>query len=305
MLRMRSISFAAVVLLVSTLAPAAEKPVVYDLWPGTVPAEKGNIGEEKFADPRAGEKPPLKRLTNVSKPTLTVYRPTKARDTGTALIVAPGGGYTILAWEHEGTQVAEWLSSLGITGVLLNYRVPRRPDQPKDAPPVGALQDAQRAVSMVRGRAHEWGVDPHRVGMLGFSAGGHLAAWAATNADRRAYEPVDEADRRSCRPDFVILMYPGGLVDKQSPEQLSPEIRVSKAAPPSFLAVAYNDNGSLASTVRMFRALKQAGVPAELHVFATGGHGFGMRSSDKPYAAWTKRCEEWLRSEGWLAGEKK
>ncbi len=183
---------------------------------------------------------------------------------------------------------------------MLKYRVPRRPDAPKGAPPVGALQDAQRAISMTRSKAAEWGIDPGRVGMLGFSAGGHLTAWAATNADKRTYEPLDALDAASCRPDFAVLIYPGGLVDRTNPDQLAPEIRVTKATPPCFFAVAYNDPGPLDGSLKMLAALKAAGVPAEAHVYASGGHGFGMRAGEKPHATWPKRCEEWMRAEGFL-----
>ena len=282
-------------LLLPLFTVAADSPAVYDLWPGPVPGEKGNVPEEK-ASPKS--------ITNVSKPTLTVYKPAKDKDTGAAVVIAPGGGYNVLAWEHEGTMVGEWLRSIGVTGVLLKYRVPRRPDQEKGAPPVGALQDAQRAISTTRARAKEWGIDPNRIGMLGFSAGGHLTAWAATNADKRAYPAADDTDKVSCRPDFAVLIYPGGLVDKVKKDQLAPEIRVSKDTPPCFFALAYNDNGPLDGSLKMLAALKRAGVPAELHVYAAGGHGFGMRAGEKPHATWPKRCAEWMRAEGFLGSKK-
>jgi acetyl esterase/lipase len=283
--------------------PAFADLPTLDLWPGVAPGEKGNVPPEQVQPQKPGENPPVQRITNVSKPTVTVYKPAKDRDTGAAIVVAPGGGYNILAYEHEGTQVAEWLSSVGVTAVLLKYRVPRRPDQPKDAPPIGALQDAQRAIGLTRSKAKEWGLDPTKIGMLGFSAGGHLTAWAATNYEKRAYEPVDDADRVSCRPDFAVLIYPGGLLERGSKAQLRPEIAVTKDTPPCFLAVAYNDEGSLPSTLAMLAALKAAKVPAELHVYATGGHGFGMRKSDQPYATWPKRVEDWLRATG-VTGKK-
>ncbi len=282
---------------------AADKPTVLDLWPGVAPGEKGNLGDEVAEKGKVGTG--ITKVTNVSKPTLTVYRPDKGIDTGAAVVVAPGGGYSVLAWEHEGTQAGEWLQSIGVTGVVLEYRVPRRPDQPKDQPPVGALQDGQRALSVVRTRAKDWGVDPARIGMLGFSAGGHLTAWTATNADKRAYVPTDEADKASCRPDFAVLIYPGGMIDKTSKDRLSAEIRVSKATPPCFIALAYNDAGPLAGSLKMFQDLKGAGASAELHVYAAGGHVFGMRAGDKPHAAWPKRCEEWMRGEGFLNTAKK
>lgn len=299
----RSLWAVVAALAVSAGARAAAEPTVIPLWPGTPPGEKGNIAAETRTEPRPGEKPALTRITNVTKPTITVYHPDHPN--GTAIVIAPGGGYRLLAWQHEGTQVAEWLRSLGVTAVLLKYRVPRRPDQPQDQPPVGALQDAQRAISYTRAHAKEWHLDPHRIGMLGFSAGGHLTAWAATNFNKRAYQPVDDADNASCRPDFAIPIYPGGVLAKGSKDQLAPEIRVNKQTPPCFLVVAYNDTGSFGSTLALLKALKGAGVPAELHVYATGGHGFGMRPGKQPYATWTKRCEDWLRAEGLLGDAKK
>ena len=279
---------------------AAQEATVLKLWPGKVPGEKGDVGAEKELPPKEGEKDPVKRITNVNEPTITIYRPAEAKYTGTAVIIAPGGGYNILAWEHEGTQVATWLNDIGVTGVLLKYRVPRRPDQPKDKPPVGALQDAQRAISLVRSKAKELGIRPDRIGMLGFSAGGHLTAWASTNYDKRGYEPIDAADEQSCRPDFAVLIYSGGIVNKQSPDQFNPEIRVDKGAPPSFLAHAADDGVSPENSIRYFMALRKAGVPAELHVYGSGGHGFGMRKIDHPVAAWPARCAEWMAKQGYL-----
>jgi gluconolactonase len=288
----------ALPLLLPLFAAAAEKPTTHDLWPGTPPGEKGDLGEEK-AD-RARPDGPVTRLTNISRPTLTVYPAAHDKDTRTAIVIAPGGGYNVLAWEHEGTQVAEWLQSIGVTGILLKYRVPRRADQPKDAPPIGALQDAQRAISTARSKSREWGIDTDRIGFLGFSAGGHLTAWVGTNADKRAYPPIDDIDKASCRPDFAVLIYPGGLLDRTMKDRLSPEIRVSKDTPPCFFALAYNDKGPLDGTLEMFAALKRAGVPTELHVYSAGGHGFGMRAGAQPHNAWPKRCEEWLRAEKFL-----
>jgi acetyl esterase/lipase len=283
-------------------APAAEKPVTLDLWPGQPPGESGPPGEErdtaKPEDRIVGGKRVV-RLGNVSRPTLTLFRPPKEKDTGAAVVIAPGGGYSILAWDLEGEEVAEWLNTLGVTGIVLKYRVPRRPGQPADQPPVGPLQDAQRAVSLVRTRAKEWGIDPARIGMLGFSAGGHLAAETATNFDRRAYEPVDETDRASCRPDFLVLVYPAYLLAKDG-SSLAPEIRVSKETPPAFLAHAGDDSINAENSVRLYLALKRVGVPAELHVYPTGGHGYGLRRTEEPVTTWPERCEAWLRKQGLL-----
>jgi gluconolactonase len=289
-------------LLVPLVACSADPLPVLNVWPKAVPGEKGDPGPEKQM--KAKGRDAITSITNVSTPTLTLYRPAKDRDTGAAVVIAPGGGYNVLAWEHEGTMVGEWLQSVGITGVLLKYRVPRRDGATRGAPPVGALQDAQRAISITRSKAKEWGIDPHRVGMLGFSAGGHLTAWAATNGDKRSYEPVDETERASCRPDFAVLIYPGGLLNRDDRTQLAPEIRVSKETPPCFFALAYNDNGPLEGSLRMLEALKKTGVKAELHVYAEGGHGFGMRVNEKPHASWPRRCAEWMRAEGFLASAK-
>ncbi|HEU4754672.1 MAG TPA: alpha/beta hydrolase [Armatimonadota bacterium] len=283
-------------------ACAAGASLTLPVWPGQPPGETAPLGEEKdMTKPEdgkiAGKR--LIRLGNVSRPVLAVFRPERAKDTGAAVVIAPGGGYSILAWDLEGEEVAAWLNSIGVTGVVLKYRVPRRPDQPKDKPPVTALQDAQRAVSLVRSKAKEWGLDPARIGMLGFSAGGHLAAWTATNPDQRAYSAVDEVDRVSCRPDFLVLVYPAYLANKEG-TGLMPEIRVSKDTPPTFFAHAANDPVTAENSALMFLALKRAGVPAELHIYNSGGHGFGLRRTEEPCTTWPARCEEWLRARGVL-----
>jgi acetyl esterase/lipase len=279
-------------------ALAADKPMVVEVWPGKPPGDKGDVGDEKVQESKPGERP-VKRITNVSRPTLTVFKPAKDKDTGAAVVIAPGGGYNILAWDLEGEEVAEWLNSIGVTGVVLKYRVPRRPDMPRDAAPPQAQMDAQRAVSLVRGKAKEWGIDPKRVGMLGFSAGGHLTAWTATNFDKRAYDPIDEIDKESCRPDFAVLIYPAYLVPRGK-DELAPDIRVSKDTPPTFFAHANDDGVSAENSARMYLALKKAKVPAELHVYASGGHGFGLRKSDKPCSTWPQRCGEWMKAQGLL-----
>lgn len=283
-------------------AVAADDPrPTFAVWPGKVPGDVGGVGEEKVQDLKPGEKKVM-RVTNVTKPTLTVFRPAKEKDTGAAVIIAPGGGYNILAWDLEGEEVATWLNSLGVTGIILKYRVPRRSGEARDKPPLGPLQDAQRAVSLVRSKAEEWGIDPKRIGMLGFSAGGHLTAATATNWDRRTYEAVDEVDKVNCRPDFTILIYPAYLTAKEG-EGLAPDIRVTKETPPTFFAHANDDPVTPESSVRMYLALKRAGVPSELHVYNTGGHGFGLRPSEHPCSQWPQRCADWLKVRG-LLGKK-
>jgi acetyl esterase/lipase len=299
---MRRLLFAVGLALVPGLAPlrAAEKPLVLDVWPGKPPGDKGDAVPEKVT-PEKNDPGKIDQITNVWQPTLTVYRPAKEKDTGAAIVIAPGGGYNILAWSKEGVEVAEWLNTLGVTGIVLKYRVPRRPDSPRDAPPPQALMDAQRALSLVRSKAKEWGLDPRRIGMLGFSAGGHLTAWAATNFDKRSYDPIDEVDRVSCRPDFAVLVYPGGVVARDR-DELTPEIRVGKETPPMFFAHAGDDRVRPENSIVLYQALRKAGVPAELHIYATGGHGFGLRG-DKPCATWPQRCADWMKVQGFLKKE--
>jgi acetyl esterase/lipase len=263
----------------------AQDPVVVELWPGKVP------GEAEEPKPDAVENG--WKVTYVGRPTVSVYKPSTPN--GAALVVAPGGGYRMLAYQHEGTDVAAWLTSLGVTCVLLKYRVPRRPGDDDALLP---LRDAQRAISLTRAKAADWGVDPARIGLLGFSAGGHLTIHAATQ--ERAYEAVDDADKASCRPDFAVMIYPGGVLDKADPSKLAPRLKVSKETPPSFLVVSTDDKGSAPGTLRLYQALREAAVPVELHVFEGGGHGYGMRKGEKPHHAWPARCEDWMRSRGLL-----
>jgi acetyl esterase/lipase len=287
-------------------AHAAENPLVVELWPGKVPDEAGNIGEEKFLmSPRLDRKQvevtePTRMVTNVSKPTITIYRPAKDKDTGTAVLICPGGGYWNLYWQLEGEEVAAWLNSLGVTGIILKYRVPRRPDEPKGEPARRPLQDAQRAVSLVRSKAGQWGIDPKRIGIVGFSAGGHLALATATNFAKRTYAPVDAVDEVSCRPDFAILCYSGYLKAKDK-DELAPGLRIPAGTPPIFLAHGGDDIISPPEhSVLTYLALKRAGVPAELHVYATAAHDFGVRPSDHPCSTWTQSCANWLRHQGLL-----
>jgi acetyl esterase/lipase len=252
--------------------PAGE-PIVLDLWPGPAPGELGTIPPETTE--KATPTKAFATVTNISKPTISVYRPT-TKPTDCAVIVCPGGGYNLLAIEHEGTEVAEWLNSLGVTAIVLKYRVPRREGTPRGEPPPQALMDAQRALSLVRSRASEWQLNPNRIGILGFSAGGHLSAWAACQSNQRSYETTDDADRVSCRPDFAILVYPGGMVKRDTIE-LNPQIRVGSDTPPMFLAHAGDDNVSPQNSVALYLALKEAKIPAELHIYTKGGHGYGLR----------------------------
>lgn len=290
----------------SSTAFAADQPQVVELWPGKPPDETAAIGAEKVVmSPKLSKQQvevtePTRMITNVTKPSITIYRPAKDKDTGTAVIICPGGGYWNLYWQLEGEEVAAWLNSLGVTGIVLKYRVPRRPDEPKGEPARRPLQDAQRAVRMVRSKAKEWGIDPERIGMVGFSAGGHLAIATATSFDKPTYESIDAIDKLSCRPNFAIGVYSGYLKAKDK-DELAAGLRVPKDTPPVFLT--HGDADIISSpehSVFMYLALKRAGVPAELHIYATAAHDFGARASDHPCSTWTDSCARWLRHQGLL-----
>ncbi len=285
----------ALLMLGSGVSSAADPTAVIHLWPAHPPGESKEIGPEVTQPVKPDEKPPTTRITNIGRPTLHVFQPPNDKRNGTSVVICPGGAFRILAWDKEGTEVAEWFTSLGVTAFVLKYRTPTSDRQQAWLAPA---QDAQRAVSLVRNRASEWGLSPERVGLLGFSAGGSAAANAALKSDKRLYEEIDESDKLPCRPDFVALIYPAYLVDAQG--QLKSDLTVTKETPPMFLAHAFNDGISCENSVQLFLALKKAGVPAELHVYSSGGHGFGLRPSEQPVSTWPARCEDWLRLRGLL-----
>jgi len=298
----RIASAIVVFIVVFATCPAfAGDPLVVDLWPGKSPQDVGISGQESsriYESPILGG--PTKLITNVTKPTLTIYQPAKDKNNGTAMLICPGGGYHNLFWELEGEEVAAWLNSLGMTGIILKYRCPRRPGDVQGEPPLGPLLDAQRAVSLVRSRAAEWGIDPKRIGMVGFSAGGHLALATATSFEKRLYEPIDAVDAVSCRPDFAVLCYSGYLKAKDK-DETSPGIRVPAGTPPILLAHSTDDKISDAEhSVFMYLALKRAGIAAELHIYATGDHDFAVRQNEKLPSSWTQLCVNWLRSQALL-----
>jgi acetyl esterase/lipase len=248
------------------------------------------------------------------KPKLTVYRAPSEDANGAAVVVCPGGGYGRLASDHEGKQVAEWLNSLGVTAFVLQYRLGPRYHHP--AP----LQDAQRAIRLVRARAGDWGVDPTRVGILGFSAGGHLASTAATHFDDGRADAADPIERQGSRPDFAVLAYPvitledpaahvgsrrnllGEPADPALVQLLSNERQVTARTPPTFLFHTADDPGvPVKNSLRFFDALLAAGVPAELHVFAHGKHGVGLAQSDPALSSWPRLCALWMEGRGLLS----
>ena len=281
-------------------AARADVSIPIVLWPNGAPGEVGNIGEERNTTKPDGGKVAGKsviRLGNVTAPTITFYRPPANQNTGAAVLVFPGGGYNILALDLEGTEVCEWLNSIGVTGVLLKYRVPRRLGLEKHRAP---LQDAQRALGLVRLRASEYGIDPTRIGILGFSAGSHLAATLSNNYTERAYAPFDQADEVNCRPDFTVLVYPAYLTVKDEGDKLAPELPVDSNSPPTFLVQTQDDGVRVESSLFYYLALKNAGVASELHLYPKGGHGYGLRPSEHTVSHWPKRVEQWMNASGFL-----
>jgi acetyl esterase/lipase len=275
--------------------PPAPEHLTMALWPGRAPGAPANLPAEVDTTTAkdnliAGRL--LIRLGNVSTPTLTLYQPRNG-STGAAVVVFPGGGYRILAIDLEGTEVCEWLNSAGITCVLLKYRVPDTGPYPKSP---AALQDAQRALGLVRAHAAEWKIDPNRIGVLGFSAGAHLAAALSTHFDQRLYDAIDTADKLSCRPDFAVIIYPGYLALEEKNFTPNPEINPTAATPPQFIVQAEDDPVHVENAVVYFMSLKNARVPAEMHIYAQGGHGYGLRDNGLPVHYWPGLVEAWLKT---------
>jgi acetyl esterase/lipase len=274
--------------------PSAEHATIA-VWPGAAPGAPANLPAEADITTSkdslvAGR--PVVRLGNVSAPTLTLYAP-KGKNTGAAVVVFPGGGYNILAIDLEGSEVCDWLNSAGVTCFVLKYRVPNTGPYPKSP---AALQDAQRALGLVRQHAADWGVDPNRIGVLGFSAGAHLAVALSTHFDQRLYPLIDAADRVSCRPDFAVIVYPGYLALTDQNFVPNPDIVPTEKTPPQFIVQAEDDPVHVENATVYLMALKNAKVPAELHIYAQGGHGYGLRSTELPVTAWPESAETWLRT---------
>jgi acetyl esterase/lipase len=265
------------------VAPAAEEIL---LWPGGAPGSEGQTAPEVVTVTDG-----VRRISVVHKPSVAVYLPSKETATGAAIVVLPGGAHHHLAIDNEGHAVAKWLSEHGVAAFVLKYRLARAEGSTYKVE-VHELADTRRALRLVRSRARAWGIDPARVGMMGFSAGGELVARAAAAFDAGQREAKDPVERESARPAFQVLMYPGGLKE---------ELVVPKDAPPAFLCAAYDDKGPSRGAVMLFGKLRDAGITAELHVYSKGGHGFGMKDRPLPITTWPVRLREWLAAEGFLA----
>ena len=289
-------------------ADAREPDAVIDIWTSAAPGETTRHTGTKLAR-RANENPPATRVKDITRPQLQVFQPPADKRNGVAVLIFPGGGYNYVVTDKEGSEAAEWLNELGITAFVVHYRTKQKPPSvQKNAqlPPASErpLQDGQRALSLVRQRAAEWGVNPDRIGVVGFSAGGQAAALVTTRFDERSYKPNDATDKVSCRPDFSLLVYPWRLVDDQT-GALNEVFTVSKSTPPTFLVHAHNDSATPLSSILFYTALKKNKVGSELHIYETGGHGYGMRPVEKSDVdTWTDRAEDWLRQRSLISAKK-
>ncbi len=275
------------------------------IWPGAAPDAQPVDGPEvagtvvREGKPKLVGGKPWVYVDKVSRPTMTVYSPS-GRNTGAAVVVFPGGGYEVLAIDLEGTEACDWLTSKGITCVLLKYRVPCKKIGPyRDCPT--ALEDAQRTVGLLRSQAAQWHIDPRKIGVLGFSAGGHMVAAMSTHFDKRLYPAVDAADQVSCRPDFAVALYPGHLAVPEKNFALNPDIQVTPQTSPTILLQAEDDPvDPVENSLVYYGALRKAGVPAEMHVYVKGGHAFGLRPTESPITRWPQLVETWLTMIGIL-----
>lgn len=305
----RSIAVAALVVGVTTLltvplaaaqAATREAAATFAVWPGPPPGGPVDLPPEADTSTAASDLVagrPVIRLGNVTTPTITVYRAPADRATGTGVVICPGGGHRILAMDLEGSEVAAWLNDLGVTAFVLKYRVPSRQDRAHRWE--AAVEDAHRAMSLVRSRAAEFGVDPARLGILGFSAGGETAGLTAFAGTRR-YPRIDAVDDVPFRPDFAILAYAAGMATPEG-TSLRDYVSIAPTSPPTFLVHAQDDFVPVQNAVEVFLALKQHDVPAELHIYASGGHGYGLRETREPVTTWHHRAADWLRARGLLA----
>lgn len=270
---------------------AQDHPIL--LFPKGAPDETTKLIEKADTDGGKTGGESVLRITNVSEPTITVYPAPDEVASGAAMVVCPGGGYNILAYDLEGDEVCEWLNNLGITAILLKYRVPRREGREKYEAP---LQDLQRAIGYVRAHAEEMNIDPQRIGVMGFSAGGHLSVMVSNDYEKRTYPMIDAADKTSCRPDFCLLIYPAYLSGENF--RLATEIKVTSATPPTMLIQTEDDKAHINSSLFYYYALKEANVPVWMHLYSKGGHGYGLRDTGAAVNEWPDRAEDWFREIG-------
>ena len=272
----------------------AAEPVTLKLWPDGPPSAMAPKSEATMKQIQSFGGATLTRVTDVTEPTITIFRPEKPN--GTSVVVAPGGGYMFLSFANEGSQVCEWLNTLGVTGVLLKYRTPTRDEKEPFTMPV---QDAQRAIGIVRHHAAEWSLDPKRVGLLGFSAGGNLTGHTAWDRGERTYPQKPELDDTR-GPDFIVFVYGGGFLDKDDKTKFRAGFSVPTDAPPAFFVVAHDDKSNPIEATMLWLEYKRLNIPAELHIMTKGGHGFGMRAAGNPINDWPARCGEWMKVMGYL-----
>lgn len=263
------------------------------LFPEGVPGETIFLEEKESRDGNKVAKETVLRITDVSEPTISIYEAPEELASGSAIVVCPGGGYNILAYDLEGDEVCLWLNELGITAILLKYRVPRREGKEKHEAP---LQDLQRAISYIRANADYFNIDPDRVGVMGFSAGAHLSVMGATAYEERTYPLVEKIDKYSCRPNFCLLIYPAYLEGDNF--GIAPEIKVTSKTPPTMLIHTEDDQSYINSSLFYYYALKEAGVPAWMHLYRKGGHGYGLRDTGAVVNSWPDRAEDWFREIG-------
>lgn len=272
---------------------AQESPIL--LFPEGAPGEKVKLIEKADREGGYTGGEPVLRITGVSEPTITIYTPSEELANGSAVVVCPGGGYNILAYDLEGDEICQWLNDLGITGVLLKYRVPRREGLAKHEAP---LQDVQRAISYVRSKAKELNIDEKRIGVMGFSAGAHLSATVSNNFKEKTYPNIDAIDKVSCRPDFCLLVYPAYL--DAADFQVAPEVKPTADTPQTLIIQTEDDKSYINSSLFYYYALKEAGVPARMHLYSHGGHGYGLRDTGAAVNEWPDRAEDWFREIGIL-----
>jgi acetyl esterase/lipase len=298
----RSLVFVWVAVLSVALGPIARgEGDELEIWPGDLPAGSVRYSDEQKEAFRA--KTTDERIAFVERATLTHFPAPADKANGCAVIICPGGGYNILAWPKEGVEVAQWFNSIGVTAFVLKYRVPRRvPDKIHWEP----MQDVQRSIRVVRRDAAKWGIDPERVGVLGFSAGGHLTVMAGVQYGTKCYEAIDDADAISARPNFICPIYCAYLgdgYDDQKRAELGPLVTVTPETPPTFMAVTWDDALRGAQSALLFARLRENGVQAELHAYTKGGHGYGMRPSENAVSNWPTHLQAWLDASGFLKGK--